>query len=170
MGDVVGFRDGDLWSISRLAESFGMARRTVSSRLVGVEPAGERNGNPVYHIKDASKALWQVNRAGGGTTLDLDQFPEARKAWYQSENERLKFEQNIGQLIPATDVHRTMAMMVKTIAAGIDSIPDILERDAGLDPQVIELVIPLLDGMREATADKMREAVRDEFKDEEDQE
>ena len=97
MGDVVGFRDGDLWSISRLAESFGMARRTVSSRLVGVEPAGERNGNPVYHIKDASKALWQVNRAGGGTTLDLDQFPEARKAWYQSENERLKFEQNIGQ-------------------------------------------------------------------------
>ncbi len=163
MGNVVGFRDGDLWSISRLADAFGMARRTVSDRLKMVEPAGEKNGHPVYHIKEASKALWQVTRAGGGTTLDLDQYPEARKAWYQSENERLKFEQAIGQLIPASDVHRTMAVMVKTIAAGIDSIPDVLEREAGLEPQVIELVIPLLDGMRETMAENMRAAAIDEM-------
>lgn len=32
--------------------------------------------------------------------------PQDRKAWYQSERERLKFEQEIGELLPASDVAR----------------------------------------------------------------
>lgn len=153
MGEVVNYRDGDLWSISRLAEAFGVARRTVSARLIPIKPAGERRGSPVYHIKDASAAILQVGGRGGGIMPDLDQFPEARKAWYQSENERLKFEKEIRQLIPESDVARNMAFLAKTVAAGLDSLPDLLERDAGIEPNAIELVIDVIDGLREVIAD-----------------
>lgn len=164
MGDVVSHKDGDLWSVSRLASAFDMDRRTVSKRLEGVGSAGERNRHPVYHIKVASKAIWQVGRAGGGSPLDLDQFPEARKCWYQSENERLKFEQTIGQLIYASDAHRAMATMVKAMAAGLDSLPDLLEREADLPSEGTAIVISLVDGMRETMAENVSQAILDEFK------
>ena len=165
MGDVVNVKDGNLWSQSRLADAFSMARRTVGKRLEGVTPAGAVKGHPVYHIKDAAIALLQVGRQGSfNGPQDLDQFPEARKAWYQSENERLKFETSVGQLLLATDVHRSMAGMVKAIVAALESIPDLLEHDAGLEPQAVDLVANLLDGVREGAAQKVRDAVRDEYK------
>ena len=38
-----------------------------------------------------------------------------RKAWYQSERERLKFEQETAQLIPASDVRREFAIWAKAV-------------------------------------------------------
>ncbi len=41
--------------------------------------------------------------------------PHERKAWYQSERERLKFEQETAQLIPASDVRREFAIWAKAV-------------------------------------------------------
>ncbi|MBM0956484.1 DUF1441 family protein, partial [Escherichia coli] len=55
-----------------------------------------------------------------------------RKAWYQSERERLKFEQETAQLIPASDVRREFAIWAKAVVQVLETLPDILERDCGL--------------------------------------
>jgi phage terminase Nu1 subunit (DNA packaging protein) len=159
MGEVIESKDAYNWSVSRIGQAFGLDRRTVAKRLQehGVMPSGTRRGNPTYALSDVGPALFgeKTPIAGG---LDLDQYPDARKAWYQSENERLKFEVAIKQLIPAHEFARELSTLAKTVAAGLDSLPDALERDAGLDPDAIERVQHVIDALREqmyqaATAD-----------------
>ncbi|RUR51516.1 DUF1441 family protein [Vreelandella populi] len=150
MGDVVDSKDAYNWSVSKIAQAFGMDRRTVAKRLQesGVVPAGSRRGNATYALADVGPVLYQEKQATAGG-LDLDQFPDARKAWYQSENERLKFEKEIKQLIPAHEFARELSSLAKSVAAGLDSLPDALERDAGLDPDAIERVQDVIDALRE---------------------
>ncbi|GHA85364.1 DUF1441 family protein [Modicisalibacter luteus] len=150
MGEVIDRQDAYIWSISRIAEAFRMDRRTVTKRLqdAGVTPAGKKRGNPVYSLADAGPALYQERgEVGGG--LDLDQFPDMRKAWYQSENERLKYEKEIRRLIPDDEFARELSTLAKTVAAGLDSLPDMLERDAGLSPEALERVQATIDTLRE---------------------
>lgn len=150
MGDVIDSKDAYNWSVSKISQAFGMDRRTVSKRLLenGVVPAGSRRGNPTYALADVGPALFQDKEiiAGG---INFDQHPDARKAWYQSENERLKFEKEIKQLIPAHEFARELSKLAKSVAAGLDSLPDALERDAGLDPDAIEQVQEVIDALRE---------------------
>lgn len=150
MGEVVNRKDAFTWSVSRIAEAFGMDRRTVAKRLQegGVAPAGTKRGNPVYALEDVGPALFaEAKQIAGG--MDLDKFPDARKSWYQSENERLKFEKEIRQLIPADEFARELSILAKTAAAALDSLPDILERDAGLSPEAIERAQITIDAARE---------------------
>jgi len=150
MGEVISSQDAYNWSVSRIATAFGMDRRTVSKRLQenGVAPAGTKKGNPVYALADIGPALFgEPKRVAGG--VNLDDFPDARKAWYQSENERLKFEAAIRTLIPADEFARELATLAKATAAGLDQLPDMLERDAGLEPEAIERVQQVIDQLRE---------------------
>jgi len=150
MGEVLNSKDAYNWSVSRIGQAFGLDRRTVAKRLQesGVSPAGSKRGNPTYALADIGPALFgeKTPIAGG---VDLDQFPDARKAWYQSENERLKFEKEIKQLIPSHEFARELSMLAKTVAAGLDSLPDMLERDAGLSPAAIDRVQHVIDALRE---------------------
>lgn len=150
MGEVLNSKDAYNWSVSKIGQAFGLDRRTVAKRLQesGVSPAGSKRGNPTYALADIGPALFgeKTPIAGG---VNLDQFPDARKAWYQSENERLKFEEKIKQLIPAHEFARELSMLAKTVAAGLDSLPDMLERDAGLSPASIERVQHVIDALRE---------------------
>ncbi len=47
--------------------------------------------------------------------------PHARKAWYQSERDRLKFEQETGQLVPVSDVRRSFSVVVKAIVQVLET-------------------------------------------------
>ncbi len=57
--------------------------------------------------------------------------PHARKAWYQSERDRLKFEQETGLLVSVSDVRRSFSVVVKAIVQVLETWPDRLERDRG---------------------------------------
>lgn len=150
MGEVLNSKDAYNWSVSKIGQAFGLDRRTVAKRLQesGVPPAGSKRGNPTYALADIGPALFGEKKpiAGG---LDFDQFPHERKAWFQSETERLKVETQLKQLVPAHEFAREMSMLAKTVAAGLDSLPDALERDAGLAPEAIERVQHVIDALRE---------------------
>lgn len=163
MGDVIGHQDAFSWSVNKIATAFNMDRRTVAKRLQECEtkPAGSSQGHPVYNVGDAAKAVFGKEGAPSGPE-DLDKYPEARKAWYQSENERLKFESAVKQLIPEADVARQMAFICKTIASGLDSLTDVLERDAGLDPDALILVTELTDSLRERMFESLVKGATDE--------
>lgn len=138
------------WNITRIADAFGLNRGTVRGRLraAGVLPAGQRNGISVYSLKDVGPALFAEVSIAGGT--DPDELPpKDRKDWYQSENERVKLEKEMRSLVPVEEVHREMSRLAKSVASALDSLPDMLERDAGLPPDAIDLVEGITDTLRE---------------------
>lgn len=150
MAEINRLEEAYNWNITRLADAFGLHRDTVRKRLKesGVVPAGARNGANVYALKDAGPALFSESRPG--TTADPNDYhPTERKDWFQSEVLRVKLEKDLRLLVPVEEAHREMSRLAKAVASGLDSLADILERDAGLTPETIELVEKSTDALRE---------------------
>lgn len=151
MAEVSRLDEAYSWNISRLADAFGFHRDTVRKRLrdAGIVPVGTRNGVPVYSLKDAGPALFAEASRWEGEN-DPDKLPPTeRRAWFQSENERIKLEQELRNLIAADEVAYEMSRLAKAVANTLDGLPDILERDAGLSPEALERVQQVVDQLRE---------------------
>lgn len=145
------------FSIRRLAEEFGMARETVSKRLndAGVRPAGSRGGFPVYRLRDACPAILAVCVDGDGSVDPGKMRPPDRRAWFQSENERLKFEQDTAQLILASEVQSEMGTLAKIVVRELETLPDTAERDLRCGPDVIEYLQRKVRDLRARIADRV---------------
>lgn len=150
MAEINRLEEAYNWNITRLADAFGLHRDTVRKRLKesGVVPAGARNGANVYALKDAGPALFSESRPGTATDPN-DYHPTERKDWFQSEVLRVKLEKEMRLLVPVEEAHREMSRLAKAVASGLDSLADLLERDAGLTPETIELVEKSTDALRE---------------------
>lgn len=165
MGEVREFRPG--WSISRLAEEFGMDRKTVSARIreAGIPPAGKRSGYDIYRLADVAAAVLGVDDGGGsgeGGVIDpRDLPPKERKDFYQSENERLKVEVTMGTLVPAVEVEADMAELVKDVVQFLDTLPDVLERKLALKPEQVVKVQERCDAVRQQLYEKVMAAESD---------
>jgi len=165
MGEVIETQQAYQWSISRLAEALGRDRRTVAAIIkeAGVVPAGTRRGNPVYRLADVVDAMTADRRPTSAGEMSVDELlPQDRKAWYQSENERVKLERELRLLVPVDEVQREMAVLAKAVASSLDSLSDMLERDAGLPPEAIEMVEKTTDALRE----QMYQSIIDDDEDE----
>lgn len=88
--------------------------------------------------------------------------PYDRKAWYQSENERLKFEKAERQLLPIDEVAREFATLVKTVSMVLETLSDILERDCALTPTEVSSVQAIIDDLRDEMARKVQDAESEE--------
>ncbi|NIC05254.1 DUF1441 family protein [Billgrantia bachuensis] len=150
MAEINRLEEAYNWNITRLADAFGLHRDTVRKRLkeAGVVPAGSRNGANVYALKDAGPALFGETHIAEG--MDPSKMhPTDRKDWYASELSRVKLEKEMRLLVPVEEAHREMSRLAKAVASGLDSLADMLERDAGLPPEAIELVEKTTDALRE---------------------
>lgn len=150
MGEVKEFGAG--WSVSRLASEFQMDRKTVAKRIreAGVQPSGVLNGYDVYRMSTVAPYLCDAPVAGGqGAVVDpRDLPPMERRAFYQSENERLSVEQKLGTLVPAAEVEADYADLVKLMVQFLDTLPDVLERDCSLAPDQVMRVMDACDRIR----------------------
>lgn len=145
-------------NVSQLAELVGMNRNHVARRLRELEIVGGNGENlKLYELGSALKELLSPSMKQKG-----EMSPQDRKAWYQSENERLKFEQNNGGLIQAEEVAREFAIMAKAIVQVLETLPDILERDCALSPSIIMRVQSIVDDLRDEIARRVYEAEFDE--------
>lgn len=157
MSNISNLGDAYNWSVAKIAEAFGLNRGTVKKRLLDAKTpiADTVRGNPVYALKDIGPVLFGVNEPA-----DLDDLqdpnkmgPKDRKDWFQSENERIKLETSLKQLMPAPDAHREMSLIVKAVCQVLDTWPDKLERDRGWGPEQINEVQAVVDEIREMLAD-----------------
>ncbi|MCL0891273.1 DUF1441 family protein, partial [Escherichia coli] len=83
-------------NVSQLADLVGMNRNLVSRRLRELELVGGNGENlKLYELGPALQALLTPSMKENG-----EMSPQDRKAWYQSENERLKFEAASRELLP----------------------------------------------------------------------
>ncbi|MBN3055909.1 DUF1441 family protein [Pectobacterium brasiliense] len=110
------------FNINQLAGITGLNRQTISGRLKNVEPAPGSNSRLKLYVLPA--LLCELMKTG--ETLDVDQMtPPDRKAWFQSERERLKFQQEVDELIPADDVVREFSSRAKLMNQVLEILPDI---------------------------------------------
>ena len=95
-------------NISQLAALSGVHRQTAAARLQNLPVAGGHESNlKLYRVVDIVSAFLALPPPVAEGEMDAHE----RKAWYQSERERLKFEQETAQLIPASDVRREFAVV-----------------------------------------------------------
>ena len=136
-------------SVRAFAIETGQDRETVTRRIqaAGVKPSGQRGGYPVYRLRDLLRACY-VTTADG--ELDPDRLPPfQRHAHYKAEKEKLAVEQERGELITRIEVEQEQARIAKIVTHGLETLPDILERDCGLAPDMVLRVERQIDAVRE---------------------
>ncbi|EHU5718989.1 DUF1441 family protein [Shigella sonnei] len=131
-------------NISQLAALSGVHRQTAAARLQNLPVAGGHESNlKLYRVVDIVSAFLALPPPVAEGEMDAHE----RKAWYQSERERLKFEQETAQLIPADDVRKEMAIWGEIVSEELAKLPNILARDAGLKPMAVNRVQSIIDDL-----------------------
>ena len=142
--------DGELknmkLNINQLAALSGLHRQTVAARMADVplEP-GSNEKKKLYLLTDLIISLLEKPP----TSEDEEMNPHDRKAWYQSERERLKFQHETVQLVPVSDVRRSFSVVVKAIVQVLETWPDRLERDRGWTASQLNEVQIVVDEIRD---------------------
>lgn len=140
-------------NVTQLAELVGMNRNLVARRLRELELVGGNGENlKLYELGAALQAILTPSMKENG-----EMSPQDRKAWYQSENERLKFEEAARDLIPADEVVREYSFLAKAVVMVLETLPDILERDCALTPTAVSRVQSIIDDLRDEMAQKIAE-------------
>lgn len=104
-------------------------------------------GEALYRLKDLLDVV--VLRDADGQTNPEALDPFRRKAFFASQLDKLRLEQQSGELIPRMEVENEIAHVVKTVAQLFDTLPDVLERDCGLGGDALVVLERKLDGVRE---------------------
>lgn len=152
-------------NINQLAGITGVHRQTVAARLKNVEPAPGSNAKlKLFQITDILTELMAPTVSGELENMS----PSDRLAHWKAENERIKFEQETGQLIPADEVAREFSLMAKAIVMVLETLPDVLERDCALSPAAVNRVQSVIDDLRDQMAQKVLDAEEEEDDQEED--
>lgn len=147
-----------LVNVTQLAELVGMNRNMVARRLRETEMDGGNGENlKQYELGKALRVLIMPSVQENG-----EMSPQDRKAWYQSENERLKFEKEERELIPADEVAREFSVLAKAVVQVLETLPDILERDCALTPSAVARVQSVIDDLRDEMSRKVAESESDD--------
>jgi len=76
----------------------------------------------------------------------------------EAARKQLELQQTMGKLVPYDLHHQAITEVVSVTVNWAETIPDILERDAGLSPSQIELVQRLVDGARDTLSQMLLDA------------
>jgi hypothetical protein len=149
-------------SINQAAQEFGHDRATIAKRVreLGLSPAGERQGHPVFRLRD----LLTMERHGPDGDADPDKMsPFERQAHYKAESEKQRVNLARGQLMQREAAEVEWSRVLRVIALELDTVVDEIERDVGASQSVLEKIEAKLDVVRE----RMYESIIAESGDEE---
>ncbi|UXE39617.1 DUF1441 family protein [Raoultella ornithinolytica] len=152
-------------NINQLAGITGVHRQTVAARLKNVTPAAGSNSKLKLFL--VTEILTELMIPTISENLE-NMTPSDRLSHWRAENERIKFEQDTGQLIPADEVAREFSLMAKAVVMVLETLPDVLERDCALTPSAVARVQSVIDDLRDQMAQKVLEAEAEEDDPEED--
>lgn len=136
-------------NITQLALMFGMKLETVSRKLRACPPIGTRNGHGVYSIGEAaryiSKPIHGVEEAI--RNMHPSELPAAlRKEYWQAQNEKIKFEENQGDLFRTEDVLSAFAEAAQEIRMQILLLSDAVEKQIEFTDKQRDLLKKMIDG------------------------
>lgn len=149
-------------NINQIAEVTGLHRQTVSQRVARLTLAiGSNSKLKLYLLRDLLLAGLSEKMSADVDSLS----PNDRRAFWQAENERLKYEEKTGELIPASEVALEMGAMAKAVVQTLETLPDILERDCGLQPKDLIRVQQVIDDVRDQMALHIQQAESEQGED-----
>tara|TARA_R110000764_G_scaffold228889_1_gene319594 strand:- start:384 stop:884 length:501 start_codon:yes stop_codon:yes gene_type:complete len=142
VSDVRNLKEAYHWNLTRISEAFGFHRDTVRKRLkeAGVNPESKRGNADLYSLEKVGPALFGTSTSSG-VKLEYtpeELWPKDRKEWFQSENERLKFQENIGDLIPVNEHREDLLKTIKATVSFFESLSDKMERRRSFTPDQLE--------------------------------
>ncbi|EPA7245822.1 head maturation protease, ClpP-related [Escherichia coli O9,30:H25] len=140
--EITVYIDGVAASMASVVAMAG-DRVVMPERLKNIQPAGGHDKLKLYRVTDILTCFLDLPVPASLEEME----PHDRKAWYQSERERLKFEQETAQLIPADDVRKEMAIWGEIVSEELAKLPNILARDAGLKPMAVNRVQSIIDDL-----------------------
>lgn len=135
-------------SITELAQILGRDRKTVAAIVRPLTPTPDSSKTRKnYTVRTLLRALDNPQE------LNVNQMtPAERRAHWQAENERLKYESSRRFLIPADECRREYTILAKSVVYMLESLPDLLERDCGLPPGATAYVQKVIDDFRDDLA------------------
>jgi phage terminase Nu1 subunit (DNA packaging protein) len=158
-------KKGKIINKVELSEILGIAERTITSYQkngLPIEIDGGRGQSNSYNTKDVIDWFvdWRLSKLSGPRDDAQYIFEEerARLTYHQANREALKEQEERSTLVPAENIARQDAEKNKAFVQLIDQLPDILERDHGLPPDIILKVVAGLDDFRNICAKALAEA------------
>lgn len=145
---------------NELAEFFGVSLPAVDAWIRKDIPAVQRGRKGAPWVFDLrAVAQWYYSSAVGETEdgeIDPERMePRDRKDWYDGESKRRDIAEKAGELMTVEDYMEGQAVLLKGIAASLETLPDLLERRCNLKPDAIELVREVLDDHRTEVANRI---------------
>ena len=163
---VSNIQDANSFNITRIAEAFDLHRDTVRKRLKAarVKPIGKQKGVDVYALADVGPALFASEKVSEEDDIHdpARMLPKDRKDYFQSERERLKFEEEIGLLIPDGEYQKDLYYTLSEVVSFFENLPDLMERTGLFKPEQLDLLEAEGDKFRNALYLRLKEIAPDE--------
>ena len=134
--------DDLLWTASRYSQVLGIDVREVNKRLATL-PYRMIGARKVWHLRDALQIKAETTKKN-----PADMVPKDELDFYRAQREKIRLAADIGQMVMASDVERSIGEAFKTLAQTLDGLPDSLERSHGLSPAVISSIHASIDVAR----------------------
>lgn len=148
------------WTRHAVKSATGFHADVVERVLAGISPVKQKGRVKYWAFRDLIIPFANYMQYGhsdaedGDSNLDPAKMqPKNRKEHWLAEKAMDDVLLSRSQLLIRDDVYEQFAKLVKTLTAGIESIPDRLERDCGLKGHQIQTVIEVLDDIRDSLAD-----------------
>lgn len=139
------------WTINSLSEELGVDRASLARKLRDLEPKDSKlrsNGAAVKYY-ELTDVLDHLNNGGKSSKNPDEMPPKDRLDWYKGNREKKRDQQEAGDLIPAATMERTLADALKIVAVTLEALPDVLERDCGIDGKTVTKAQEVIDRLRE---------------------
>lgn len=130
-----------LFSISQLSKLTGRDRATISSRLQDMKPTAEDGRAKYYDTQEALPVLYAAESFKGmQKKIEMVEYEIQKEKLHKV---RLENEQQIGKLVPISEVCKTVEREYAFVKAQVKSIPAKLSKMLSMetDPAVINKII-----------------------------
>jgi hypothetical protein len=145
-------------SIRQLGLMFRADPKVVQRKLGGIVPCGRRHGTSIYNVKEAASRLVEPGYSIERYIMEMnhtDLPPLLSKEFWNSQRARLAFEEANADLWRTADVVRIVAELLTTYRFVAQTLPDTLEREAGLSREQKAIVRRVVDGALADSRDKV---------------
>lgn len=140
-------------SINAISKLTGVSHARCTEMLLGVREAGMRAGHPVFDLADALPAIV----AGLQNPTDPAQLSaRARRDHWAAARAELALNREKREVLPVAAIAHGIARAYAVVRSSLDSVPDHLERKAGISPAAAEVARDIVDGALSDLANKMQ--------------
>ena len=147
---------------AEVSEFFGVTMATVDNWVRSGCPILQRGSRGVsWELDLLDVAKWRFgSQAEESDAFDPERAsPKERKDWYDSEFRRRQLQERDAELIPAAEVERGLADLVSQVVRTLDTLGDVLERDAGITGEAVERVHKVTDAARDELYGRVRDGL-----------